>query len=91
MGPGDVAIWCIGIGHVLQRSGMTVRRLHDWTCAYDHLNTPPQCDDHVDYKQQSLRQIKHILLGEISLATMLMQEDHLLCTLPGKASPILRK
>ena len=36
MGRGNVAIWCISIGHVLQRSGMTVRRLRDWTCAYDH-------------------------------------------------------
>ena len=58
---------------------MTVRRLHDWTCAYDHYNTPPQCGDHVDYKHQALRQIKQILLVEISLATMLIQEGHLAC------------
>ena len=69
----------------LQWSGMTVAILHNW------MHAIIKTYQHMDYKQQVLRQIKHILLNEIGLTTMLIQENQLLCTLPGKASPILSK
>ena len=47
---------------------MTVAILHNW------IHAIIKTYQHMDYKQQVPRQIKHILLNKISLTTMLIQE-----------------